>query len=76
MELNNIIFLFLIIILGYFLNKYSIFLFSKNRLSLLIDDQFHKPQAFHKIDIPRSGGLASIVSLTIFFNEISYGDII
>ena len=32
----------------------------------LFDDDFEKPQAFHKIDIPRSGGLACIISFLIF----------
>ena len=33
---------------------------------LLFDDDFDKPQAFHKIEISRSGGLASIISFLIF----------
>ena len=33
---------------------------------LLYDNDFNKPQAFHKDDIPRSGGLASIISFLIF----------
>ncbi len=33
---------------------------------LLSDDDYQKPQAFHKSNIPRSGGLASIVSFLIF----------
>ena len=32
----------------------------------LFDDDFNKPQAFHKINVPRSGGLASIISFSIF----------
>ena len=34
---------------------------------ILLDRDFEKPQAFHKESIPRSGGLAAIISLTIFF---------
>ena len=34
---------------------------------ILLDHDFEKPQAFHKHLVPRSGGLASIISLTIFF---------
>ena len=34
---------------------------------ILLDYDFEKPQAFHKELIPRSGGLAGIISLTIFF---------
>ncbi len=33
----------------------------------LIDNDFEKPQAFHSEPISRSGGLASIISLYIFF---------
>ena len=33
----------------------------------LMDKDFEKPQAFHKEPAARSGGLASIISLTIFF---------
>ncbi len=33
---------------------------------LLLDNDFDKPQAFHKIDIARSGGLASVISFLIF----------
>ena len=34
---------------------------------VLMDKDFEKPQAFHKELVPRSGGLAGMVSLTIFF---------
>ena len=34
---------------------------------VLLDRDFEKPQAFHKELVPRSGGLAGMVSLTIFF---------
>ncbi len=43
-------------------NKFS----NKTGNSLLLDQDFNKPQAFHKESIARSGGLASIISLTIF----------
>ena len=33
---------------------------------LLFDNDFDKPQAFHNSEIPRSGGLASIISFLIF----------
>ena len=33
----------------------------------LLDKDFLKPQAFHEIPITRSGGLAAIISLSIFF---------
>ena len=34
---------------------------------VLLDQDFDKPQAFHKEAVVRSGGLASIISLIIFF---------
>jgi UDP-GlcNAc:undecaprenyl-phosphate GlcNAc-1-phosphate transferase len=34
---------------------------------ILLDQDFLKPQAFHKKAVTRSGGLACIVSLTLFF---------
>ena len=33
----------------------------------LLDKDFSKPQAFHDIPVTRSGGVASIISLSIFF---------
>ena len=34
---------------------------------VLIDNDFEKPQSFHSEPVSRSGGLASIISLFIFF---------
>ena len=34
---------------------------------ILLDSDLEKPQAFHKELIPRSGGLAAVISLIIFF---------
>ena len=34
---------------------------------ILLDNDFEKPQAFHKELIPRSGGLAGLISLIVFF---------
>ena len=33
----------------------------------LLDENFSKPQAFHDVPISRSGGIAAIISLSIFF---------
>jgi len=44
-------------------NKFS----TKIGNGALMDLDFEKPQAFHKEPVGRSGGLASIISLTIFF---------
>jgi len=50
-------FIFLII------SKYSY----KIKKGILLDQDFQKPQAFHKVAIARAGGLACIISLNIFF---------
>ena len=34
--------------------------------NLIVDDDFSKPQSFHFANIPRSGGLAAIISFSIF----------
>ena len=44
-------------------SKYS----HKIRSGALLDKDFLKPQAFHKIPITRSGGIATIISLSVFF---------
>jgi len=40
---------------------------SKIANGVLLDQDFNKPQAFHKEGVVRSGGLAAIISLIIFF---------
>ena len=44
-------------------NKYS----NKIREGALLDKDFLKPQAFHDFPVTRSGGLAAIASISIFF---------
>ena len=34
--------------------------------NLIVDDDFSKPQSFHFANIPRSGGLAAMISFSIF----------
>ena len=50
-------FIFLII------SKYS----DKIKNGVLLDNDFSKPQAFHDSPITRSGGIAAIISLSVFF---------
>ena len=38
-----------------------------NNNKLFLDEDYSKPQAFHQDSIPRTGGVASIVALLIFF---------
>ena len=51
---------------SFFIMLITINIFSSNN-EFLLDKNFSKPQAFHKIPIPRSGGVASAISLVIFF---------
>ena len=67
MALNNIIFLLFIMIVGFYFNKYLLFFFKKINTSLLVDDQFKKPQAFHEKSVPRLGGIALYFLLAIIF---------
>mgnify|MGYP001340245911 CR=1 FL=1 len=46
-----------------FVSKYS----HKIKSGALLDKDFLKPQAFHETPITRSGGIAAIISLSIFF---------
>ena len=69
MQLESIEFSFLSIftLITFFIflitSKYSY----KIKNGALLDQDFSKPQAFHRYAIPRSGGLAGIISLNIFF---------
>jgi len=57
------IFSFITFFIFLIVNKYSY----KLNNSVLLDRDFSKPQAFHHEAITRSGGIASIISLFIFF---------
>ena len=57
-----------IISLSSFFIFFSLSKFSKSLgKGILLDGDFEKPQAFHSSLTPRSGGLAGILSLIIFF---------
>ena len=57
------IFAFITFFIFLIVSKYS----DKLNNGILLDKDFSKPQAFHKEAISRSGGIASIISLFIFF---------
>lgn len=69
MELESVEFSFLSIftLITFFIflvvSKYSF----KIKKGALLDKDFSKPQAFHRFAISRSGGIAVIISLNIFF---------
>ena len=63
-ELNFLsIFALITFFIFFIVKKYSY----KVKNGILLDQDFLKPQAFHKEPISRSGGIASIVSLMLFF---------
>ncbi len=47
-------------------SKYS----NKIKSGALLDQNFSKPQAFHDTPVTRSGGIAAIISLNIFFSKV------
>ena len=47
-------------------------IFKKIGNGALLDQDFSKPQAFHDEPVARGGGLASIISLIIFFFYIIF----
>ena len=57
------IFAFITFFIFLIISKYS----NKVNNGILLDKDFSKPQAFHNEAVSRSGGLASIISLFIFF---------
>ena len=67
MELNSIIFPFILLCLGYILNKYFLLFLNKNNFKYLIDNQFDKPQAFHQSPTYRLGGLTIFLTLSVVF---------
>ena len=72
MELNNIIFSFLLLFFGYFVNKYLLMISNKSRFSVLADDQFKKPQAFHNNSTYRLGGITFFFLLLLVFLYLFY----
>ena len=44
-------------------NKYS----HKIKNGALLDEDFFKPQAFHELPVTRSGGVACLISMNIFY---------
>ena len=75
--LSNIIFSLLLIFLGYFFVEYALLISKKSRTSILFDNQFNKPQAFHESPISIAGGVGIFVPLlAVFINFILFKDIV
>ena len=66
-ELNNIIFSFLLIFFGYFFNKYLLLIFIKSKSNFLSDNLFDKPQTFHENNTYRLGGVTIFSLLILVF---------
>ena len=73
-ESNNIIFLFLLGIITYFFNKFFLITLSKSKITLLDDNQFHKPQAFHDKSTFRAGGITIFFQLILFFSYLYFSE--
>ena len=74
MESSNIIFLVLLCVFGYLFNKYFLLTLKKSKIDFLLDNQFNKPQAFHRESTYRTGGiliylLFFLSFLFLFFNK-------
>ena len=67
MELNNIIFSFLLLFFSYFFNKYFLLILKKSKFNLLFDNQLNKPQSFHENPTYRLGGVTIFSSLILVF---------
>ena len=67
MELNNIIFVFLLLIFSFSINKYFLLFLNKKKINLFFDNEYKKPQAFHKKSTYRIGGISIYLSLSLVF---------
>ena len=67
MELNNIVFLILLGSVGYLLNKYLLSNLKKFNIDFLLDNQFNKPQAFHRKSTYRTGGILIYTLIVLSF---------
>jgi len=68
MVLSSIIPPLLFLILGFFFSKYCLLIFEKLNLTILVDDQFKKPQAFHENSTYRIGGIIFFCLLILVFS--------
>ena len=82
MELSNIIFIVLLLLISFFINKYALLILNRGKYRILCDNNFNKPQAFHKEATYRIGGISIIFFLTLsltylyFFKNIFYQEYI
>ena len=65
MLFNDLIFIFILIAYSYIQNSFLLYIFNKNKLKFLSDNNFIKPQAFHELPTPISGGIGIFLSFLI-----------
>ncbi len=65
MDLNNLLFFFVLVLFSYFFCKYAPVILKKINPKILIDNQFNKPQAFHETPVYILGGIVVFLSFLI-----------
>ena len=65
MDLNNLILFFILISFSLLFYKYFVPFLNKYNSKLLVDNQFKKPQSFHKLPTSTSGGTGIFFSFLI-----------
>ena len=68
MNFNNLILFFSLIFSSLIFYKYFLYILRKYNLKFLIDDEFKKPQAFHKTPVSTIGGIGIFFSFLILFS--------
>tara|TARA_B100000686_G_scaffold254690_1_gene265979 strand:- start:1304 stop:2362 length:1059 start_codon:yes stop_codon:yes gene_type:complete len=65
MDLNNLIFFFVLISFGLLFYRYFLLILNKYNFKFLIDNELKKPQAFHEFPVSTSGGIGIYFSFLI-----------
>ena len=65
MFFNDFIFISILVLYSYIQNRFLLHFFNKNKLTLLSDSNFIKPQAFHEKSTYRLGGIAIFIPLLL-----------
>ena len=65
MFFNDFIFISILVSYSYIQNRFLLHFFNKNKVTILSDNNFIKPQAFHEKSTYRLGGLAIFIPLVL-----------
>ena len=65
MFFNDLIFIFILASYCYIQNRFLLYIFNKNKLTLLLDNNFKKPQAFHQYPTNRIGGISIFIPICL-----------